>query len=509
MSDAPKTIRKSLLLDTKKILTDIDSLGRGEDLLPGGKNIVPDLPMHALMAEVDDPPSPAMDGFAHISLKKNKLQATADFFPPSPGREPISLEKVERDIASLKISDGIDWEIIKNTIFKCNTELFPIGEVIIAQALPPTDEIPPSIEIEPGFLEKTAVSGQGSGKIDHHELSSFKLVKKDDILAREIPLKPGKDGYDVCGKTLPFKTKTIKFPMPEKNTLRIGGLVRAACDGRLILEESAFSVNEILGVSGDVDYSSGNIRFPGDVYISGGITQGFKVHAGGSIYCSKVMDATLVEAEGDIATGLGIIGRKTGLVKAGGGIKAKFIEYCFIEAAGSVNVKAGCLNSVVQTLGRFITGPSGIVSGGKIFAKNGIEVAQVGTASGPKTEIICGIDYTIQRKLLWIRDKNIALALSLAEMDRIYSGAEGETARIVSVRARIKDSIHRLNEIALMLVNNLDKNDSAEVIVHGNIYPQTYIEICHVSFVVTRIMAYQRLFLDKAGGHIISENLAG
>jgi hypothetical protein len=163
---------------------------------------------------------------------------------------------------------------------------------------------------------------------------------------------------------------------------------------------------------------------------------------------------------------------------------------------------------VVQTLDRLDTGPRGVISGGKIYARNGINVAQLGTASGPKTEIICGIDYTVQQKLLWIRDKSIALAMKLREVERRLVSPAGITPELEAVRAKLKAAIHQLNETAKELVIKLDKNDQAEVVVRGSIYPGTYIEICHVSLIVTSVLTHQRLRLDKASGRIVSGKIA-
>jgi len=94
-----------------------------------------------------------------------------------------------------------------------------------------------------------------------------------------------------------------------------------------------------------------------------------------------------------------------------------------------------------------------------------------GYRAGPRTESICGIDYVIQRKISWIRDKNIALVASLAELKK-QAPATGRSLESLAI------------------------NDKAQVIVIGTVYSGTYIEICHVSFIVTRALSGQKLRLD-------------
>ena len=45
-------------------------------------------------------------------------------------------------------------------------------------------------------------------------------------------------------------------------------------------------------------------------------------------------------------------------------------------------------------------------------------------------------------------------------------------------------------------LESLAINDKAQVIVIGTVYSGTYIEICHVSFIVTRALSGQKLRLD-------------
>ena len=49
----------------------------------------------------------------------------------------------------------------------------------------------------------------------------------------------------------------------------------------------------------------------------------------------------------------------------------------------------------------------------------------------------------------------------------------------------------------------LYKNEEAEVIVHDSVFPGVYIEICHVSYIVSRKMDRFCFRLNKTKGKII------
>jgi small-conductance mechanosensitive channel len=145
--------------------------------------------------------------------------------------------------------------------------------------------------------------------------------------------------------------------------------------------------------------------------------------------------------------------------------------------------------------------------GGKIYAQEGIQAAQVGSPTSPRTELICGINAFVQQKLLWIRDKNLALATRLKQVQTRMAAEPSSRARLADVHDRLRAAIHRLNESAQELMKELDKNDRAFVQVQGSVYPGSYIEICHVPFVVTENLASVRFSLDKHKGKIVVDPL--
>ena len=148
-------------------------------------------------------------------------------------------------------------------------------------------------------------------------------------------------------------------------------------------------------------------------------------------------------------------------------------------------------------------GERGIIIGGIVKAQNGVSAAQIGTERGPRTEIYCGIDFKVEQKLVWIRDRNIALAFKLREIDSKMKSSAKVREVLAPLRERIKAAIHQLNENARALVSGLDRNEGAEVSVRGFVYPGTYIEICHVSYFVTRPKSLLAFRLDKAQGKIV------
>jgi uncharacterized protein len=448
-----------------------------------------------------------VDGYMELTVSEDEMEVFADFYPPSEGMKPLHPDDAAEILNQRSIVFGVNWEEIQNTIFTCNTERRSVERVLIAEGKPPIREIPAHFGIEESLLREEAKPAAEARRIDYREISPFVLVKKGDVLARMLPGRKGEFGSTVFGKSIPYGTEKTPQLRAGQNTKREGGAIIAARDGRFELQGDEFFVNEVLQIESDVDYSTGNVNFPGDVILQGQIKDGFTIEAGGTIYCSQTMDASEVIGKKDLIVKQGIIGRKKGSIKVEGKIRAKFIENCYVEAGDTIYLDVGIINSAVYTSNRLELEKKGIIIGGTVYAQNGVTATQIGTETGPKTEIYCGIDYIVSNKLEWIRDNTVKLAFKLQQIEERLKTDPPQREQLTALRDKIKKSIHGLNEASHTLIYKLDKNEDAEIVVRGKIFPGVYLEICHVSYVVGREMSRSRFKLNKEKGIIVSEKL--
>lgn len=447
------------------------------------------------------------NGYVEITVSENEMQAIADFFPPSEGMEPLKPNDISTVLEEKQITEGVNWVKISEELFNCNTQSEPATNIIIAQGSEPTDEIPKHLEINKELLYKKREKNKESKKINYKQKSPFIMVSTGDILANVIPHKSGKMGLKVTGNPIQYSTRKVPQYKPGKNTQINGETVVASCDGKFSHDKSSFWVSEVLEIAQNIDYSTGHIDFPGDVIVYGEIQDGFKVNAGGAIYCAKTMDVSEIICEGEVEAKQGIIGRKKGYLKAGGEVRAKFIENCYVEAGESIKIEVGILNSTVHTSDEVKLGYKGIIIGGKVYAENGVTAVQLGSKSGTRTEVYCGIDYSVEQKLEWIRDKNMLLVEKLNRVKGEIKREVSNMYQLVELRDKLQSAIHKLNESANKLIYQLDKNEEVEIIIRGIVYPGVYIEICHCSYIVNRKLERVRFRLNKAEGKVVVESL--
>lgn len=498
---------ENLIRGSQKLMRELVETGTEE---PDAARLAADIAANIQkeeMAALDTLETPPTDGRVEVSVSKDAMIAYATFHPPTEDRASLARDDVQKALDKAKVSTGIDWETITEAIHRCNTEKAVVGNVAAARGTAPTSAMPPFLIISRELKERRETEDTPDGRIDFRERTPFTLVKKGDELAAWTLRREGRMGTSVRGVAVAYAKGTPTVVKPGKNTVEEGRKILAACDGRFQFTSEAFWVDEVLGVTGDVDYHTGNIDFPGDVIIEGDIRDGFNVKAGRSVFCRKSIEASRIDCRGDLITGQGVIGRRQAVIRVGGGLRAKFVEGCYIDAAGPILVQTSIMNSSVHTLDRVRMGDRGIIVGGLIYAQNGVWAAQVGTDRSPRTEIHCGIDYRVEQKLAWIRDKTIGLAMKLKEIETRMKGSPESAGRLGTLHGEVSAAIQRMNAQSQALAEKQDSNDKAEVLIRETVFPGTYIEICHVPHLVTLPMRCVVFRLDRAKGKIMASRL--
>jgi len=437
------------------------------------------------------------DGRVDIRVSEDGMKAIASFYPArGSGRMP-DMDIVRSRLEEEGVVFGVDWELAEEAVLQCKTGRKHIADVPIAEGKAPKDEISASIEIHAQIIERKAEADRLAAQEEAVGKKPFPLilVKKGDVLAREAPAVPGEEGRTVLGESIPYGRVKRPEVQPGANTERAGDEVIASRNGRLIFSENGFSVREAFEISGDVDSSVGDVRFEGDVIVHGAIREGFAVNAGGSVYCEKDIELTQLVAGGDVVAEGGIFGKKKALAKAGGEVRARFIEHCVVEAGGPVFAEKAIFNSLIRTHASVVLGRKGAILGGKTSAKDGITAGQLGSDKGTKTETQVGIDPEIFRKILWLNNKTVEMKSKIEEIAAtLADGAEHEG--LASIKAQMEKQLVLVEKAHSELDAHIEKHVRAEITVFGYVFPGVVLEICQAPFTVTEVMKNVRFFMD-------------
>jgi uncharacterized protein (DUF342 family) len=450
------------------------------------------------------------DGNISFLFSDNDLEVRADFLPPLMNGTPLNIKIVTEILESINLVYGVNWYAIEQALDECNASRRQIRDVLIASGEAAEVEIAEYYELNHIFHKKKERRTDHKDKIDYKEISPFTIVKKDQVLATLKPMRLGKEGMTVRGTTIPFGVINPEGVTAGTNTRIEGNAIVAAIHGQLIIENKAIlNVHDTLVIKGAVDYSTGNIVFPGDVFINGTVSDGFKIFAGGSLTIKQTLDLTRVVTKGDIIVSGGIIGHNnTALIKSSGSIRTKFIENCRVAARNSVLVDLEIIHSDVFALNTVEMGEKGKIVGGNIYAAHSLRTGAVGRKGSVQTHIHCGVDFAAQQEKENCNNQLHVIAAKLKRLREMLDESvpdQGTLAKIKALLQKLEEERKTTTDRVTKVMGNINIDEKAFIEVSGEITPGTLIEICQVALFVEEPLRRVRIRLDKEKNKLTTE----
>ncbi|MDR1248711.1 MAG: FapA family protein [Treponema sp.] len=452
------------------------------------------------------------NGTVVIRFSADELEAWADFTPPQEGGKAIANDYLLGTLERLNVIQGVRWEAIKNAVRQCNLERKVIKNVLIAVGIRPVKETNEYFEINRHLVEQKAPvpDKKRNDQIDYRSHSPFIIVHKDQVLAIKKPRIPGREGKNVRGGSIPFGTIVVDGLSPGENTRSDEKYIISEINGQLVEEKKALHVRKDLTIKGSVGYATGNIIFPGDVFINGAVSDGFKIYSGGSVTIKQTFDVTEVITKGDLNVSGGIVGRGRAFLKVGGFLRTKFIQNCKAACRRTITVDAGIVNSHIFAMENLDMGDKGQILGGEIYAIKGIRAGSIGKNAGKATRIHCGIDFTRQKEQEVNNKTLLALSEKLAKLRAIMAAPHPDPEK----EAKLQEALRILegqqktaSARGAELLTLINANEDAAVEVNGEIAAGTLIVICETALFVAEPLRHIRVRLDKTNRKLITEPL--
>lgn len=471
------------------------------------------------------------DGRVIVELSPDNMLAKATFVPASGEGRALTLADVQAELTNAGVSGGIDENVIRTQLEICNRQHKICRDILVARgsngrpAIPQTIIFHPKIQglgtqfLPPEKLALTdasaapASNGNTAGAkpqtaddkatIDFREVHGLFIIHEGQVLAATRPAIDGIAGQNVKGEYIPFKTLPPSKMQPGPNTENRDGKIYATKNGRFACKSNTFGVEEVLELTEDVGYKTGNIRFPGSLVLKAGIKDRFKIWVGGNLTATGVIDAYEVFCGGNLDAKMGLIGRGKGLVRVRGNLSASFVEHCEVEVLGNVAFENAALNSHIFTLGTLKTGEKGKIVGGRVQARGGMEVHQLGNGAGVHTEVSVGENYVMHRKLDFARDKYQTITLALQRIaERLKKSSD---AGLVHQKERLEEEAGRYQTMVVEILSEINDNEEAVLIVPGTVFPGVVIEVCRVPLTVYNEIKASKFYLHKESGKVIHE----
>ncbi len=298
-------------------------------------------------------------------------------------------------------------------------------------------------------------------KINYRKIYHIPNVIKDQLVAEII--KEGDENleeeseflYNTYEEAISIFSDDFYISQNDRNK------IFAKISGKIYDKDGKFYITDKLEIE-NVDFSTGNIFFVGDLFIKNEIKSGFEVKAknifvNGNINNSKVAAGEKVITKGGI---IGIQGKKNCYIKADKMVVANFVENSIIECKGTIYIKKSCMHSDIYSGEKIIVEEPGYIVGGNILAKQNIMANIVGSKWGTYTLLKVGIDpfkYLRLKEILQKKEKKEELYenvnKSLVYLNEVLEEGKGTEEE----REELKKEIEDINKKRIQLLNNLER----------------------------------------------------
>ena len=402
---------------------------------------------------------PALDAHPWFFLSSDKLCAWMLVFPPVRQGAELSRDMLRRALAENGIAYGLDDPLL-DRLPHDRERYFTL--YLAARGKPAFNGRNGNIvDYVPRVLDRVLEADE-FGQVDYTALNLVRNVKQGQEICRLIRPTEGEPGRTVLDQEVPARSgKDVPLPMGRNTEVsEDGDALVASIPGHVEFTGRSFQVKPVLDIDGDVDFSTGNIKFVGDINIKGDVLSGFSVQAMGNIYVGGVVEAgAAVEAGGDLTVVKGILGDGTTVIRSSRCVFSKYIENSTISV--KENLQTDCIvNGRIYCDGEVhVRSGRGSIMGGRIWAAKKVSASAIGAQSEVRTSIALGgfpcADF--ERELVQQELRNLARKLEELE-DQPDSPAR--TSLMGKVRMKQSVAEHKLNQLEESLSE--DKTDSRD-----------------------------------------------
>lgn len=428
---------------------------------------------------------PHRDAQVGITVTQDRMKAFLSLTDGTGSGKRITEETVYEALERHSVRHGIRHDVVKQAV-RGAMDGETVTNVPAAEGTPGERPSEKTFELLVQPVSDAAVTIRADGSADYRNQDRIRAVSAETPLARILPQPTGaRPGVDVSGAEI----QPASGPQPEPEA---GAFVRreeqqdgsvlliAEREGDLVITGNRIEVRMEYAVKGNVDLSTGNIRFPGSVTISGSVASGFMVIAGGTITVGEGVEASLLSADGNIVVRQGIKGSGKGVLRSKSAIGTGFAEQAALLSVGDVNINSGSLHCTIKTNGKVVVQKDrGTIVGGAVRARRGVETPNLGSPNGMRTEVSFGQDYLIadriekeEKEVDTVKRRITALDLGMRK--------EGLSAeRVAALRKEKKRLLKVMEKRSLRLFTlreRFEEHHEGGITVSGTVHPGVTLE---------------------------------
>lgn len=449
-----------------------------------------------------------MNHLFDIHVSKNRLCVTLSLRPDVHADFSCVPQVLMDWLAERKIVSGYKHEMIQQI---CETPLSVVYPVLIAEG------VLPQHGQDAYLMNEFHEQNRERTEFNFRNVLTIPSVKSGQFLARIIRPTPGIPGKDVYGNTIPARDGRQLRMKPGKNILIQGDQIFATTDGQISITPDSVNVFPVFEVKGDIDMKTGNVDFIGNVTIHGNVPAGYKIHAGGDIRISGLVEGANIEAGGSIHISGGVTGQLKGRIKAGVDVHTRYLNHANVEAGNDIVAYTFIMNSAVAA-GRNILCPSGHIIGGKLSAGGIIEANDIGNHHFARADLFIGSFASIVEKeslllkeISVLKDTLKKLEALKSKLDKlVVNNGKMESKELAMVQKQkdtyvaVKNQLKALEGELYELHEKHNPEMHGYLKVNGHLYPNNEIHFSKYSKLIHHPLNSVKLYLDHGEIHSVS-----
>jgi uncharacterized protein len=433
-----------------------------------------------------------MKAFLYVS------DALADYFPGE--------NELMGELRSHGVTFGVDPNVIKTMVAKKALNTY----IEVAQGVAPVAGVPGRIEILIDVSVKGKPRKLADGRVDHRDISYVVNVTKGTPLLKHIPPVPGQRGRTVFDQPIEPPPVADEPLCAGKGTIiaNDASVLCADINGDVIVHKGGkIDVVDRKTITGNIDYSTGNIRFPGDLRISGTVLAGFEVETEGSCSVGGNVEDAQISCRHDMEICGGAIGVSKGCLKCGGSLKVRHMANFSVQAGGDITIHEDALHCVLTSDGT-ITAKA--IVGGTVAAWKVIDAETIGTDAEPKTIIDLGGRFILmQKKYSLLKElarlmgeigtmKENLFQLVRGEMDAGGMLHEGSISRLATMKELHRQRKEKYSQVQtdIETVDGKLKDTPVPFLKAHTIFPNTIIKFGTFEKLIREKLSKVRITVD-------------
>jgi len=448
-----------------------------------------------------------------VQLDPEGMTAAMKLLPPLPGSAVPDLATLQEMLREAGVVYGVELEALVRLGRQFDDIPLAPAEILVARGVLPRQGTDAFLrfEVEVGPLPGKLLE---DGSMDFRERRMFVGVRAGELLACKVPATRGEAGRDVLGRPAPARAgRDLAVKVSDDAAFdESTGEIRALKAGVLsLVQGDSLKVCAMQLITGDVDFSTGNIDSRDSVKVGGAVHAGFIVKAGGDVELKGNLDGGSIISGGNVLLHGGISGSK-GLVEARGDIDCKFIERGKALAGGNAVLRRECYYATIHAGGDILCEPSSRILGSELVAGGRLVTGQAGSATADPPMLAAAVDpeqFRLQQDLLRQLEER-EQAWQQLEQRLGHDPHSPGALRLTKEMNRLR---HRLADITLFPAALRDEGGRLRIPrqlgidIHGSVFAGTLLRIGDVTLTLEADTSHKRFRLDPDGREIVASAL--